>query len=33
MVAYLKASPHEKTYSDYQWAVREVEKEESMELS
>ena len=33
MVAYLKASPHEKTYSDYLWAVREVEKEESMELS
>ena len=33
MVAYLKASPHEKTYSDYLWAVREAEKEESMELS
>ena len=33
MVAYLKASPHEKTYSDYLRAVREVEKEESMELS
>ena len=33
MVAYLKASPHEKTYSDYLWAAREVEKEESMELS
>ena len=33
MVAYLKASPHEKTYSDYLQAVREVEKEESMELS
>ena len=25
MVAYLKTSPHEKTYSDYLWAVREVE--------
>ena len=33
MVAYLKASPHKKTYSDYLWAAREVEKEESMELS
>ena len=33
MVAYLKASLHEKTYSDYLWAVRETEKEESMELS
>ena len=33
MVAYLKASPHKKTYSDYLQAVREVEKEESMELS
>ena len=33
MVAYLKASPHEKTYSDYLQAAREVEKEESMELS
>ena len=33
MVAYLKASQHEKTYSDYLRAVREVEKEESMELS
>ena len=33
MVAYLKASPHEKTYSDYLRAAREVEKEESMELS
>ena len=33
MVAYLKASPHEKTYSDYLWALKEVEKEESMELS
>ena len=33
MVAYLKASWHEKTYSDYLWAVRGAEKEESMELS
>ena len=33
MVAYLKASLHEKTYSDYLWTVREVEKEESIELS
>ena len=33
MVSYLKASPHEKTYSDYLQAVREAEKEESMELS
>ena len=33
MVAYLKASLHEKTYSDYLWAAREAEKEESMELS
>ena len=32
MVAYLKASPHEKTYLDYLQAVREAEKEESMEL-
>ena len=32
MVAYLKASLHEKTYSDYLRAVREVDKEESMEL-
>ena len=32
MVAYLKASPHKKTYSDYLHAVREAEKEESMEL-
>ena len=28
MVAYLKASTYEKTYSDYLWAVREAEKEE-----
>ena len=33
MVAYLKASLHEKTYSNYLWAAREVKKEESMELS
>ena len=33
MVAYLKASPQEKTYSDYLWAAREVEKEDSTELS
>ena len=33
VVAYLKASPQEKTYSDYLWATREAEKEDSMELS
>ena len=33
MVAYLKASLHEKTHSDYLQAAREAEKEESMELS
>ena len=33
MMAYLKASLHEKTYSNYLQAVREAEKEESMELS
>ena len=33
MVAYFKASLHEKAYSDYLQAMREVEKEESMELS
>ena len=33
MVAYLQASPHEKTFSNYIWAAREAEKEESMELS
>ena len=33
MVAYLKASLQEKTYSDYLLAAREVEKEDSMELS
>ena len=32
-VAYLKASLHKKTYSDYLQAVREAEREESMELS
>ena len=32
-MAYLKATLQEKTYSDYLWAAREVEKEESMELS
>ena len=33
MVAYLKASPQEKTYSNYLWTAREAEKEDSMELS
>ena len=33
MVAYLKASPQEKTYSDYLQAAREVGKEDTMELS
>ena len=33
MVAYLKASRQEKTYSDYLQAAREAEKEGSMELS
>ena len=33
MVAYLKASPHKKTYSNYLWAEKEAEKEDSMELS
>ena len=33
MVAYLKASLHEKTYSGYLRAANEAEKEESMELS
>ena len=32
MVAYLKASPPEKIYSDYLWAAREAEKEDSMEF-
>ena len=33
MVAYLKASPQEKTYSDYLQATMEAEKEDFMELS
>ena len=33
MVAYLKASPQEKTYSNYLQVTREAEKEDSMELS
>ena len=33
MVAYLKADPQEKSYSDYLWAAREAEKGDSMELS
>ena len=33
MVAYLKASTNENTYSDYLRAVREAEKEEVMEPS
>ena len=33
MVAYLKASPQEKTYSDYLQAVREAKKEDYMEPS
>ena len=33
MVAYLKASANEKTYSDYLCAVQEAEKEEEMEPS
>ena len=33
MVAYLKASAHEKMNSDYVWAAREAEKEEAMEPS
>ena len=32
MVAYLKAGPQVRTYSDYLRDVREVEKEDSMEL-
>ena len=31
MVTYLKASPQEKTYYDYQQAAREAKKEDSME--
>ena len=33
LVAYLKASTNEKTYSDYLQAVREAEKEEALEPS
>ena len=33
MVAYPNASQQEKTYSNYLWATREAEKEDSMELS
>ena len=33
MVAYLKASTNEKTYSDYLWPAREAEKEEAMKSS
>ena len=33
MVAYLKASTNEKTYSDCLWAVRKAEKEEAMDPS
>ena len=33
MVAYLKASTNEKTYSNHLWAAREAEKEEIMEQS
>ena len=33
MVAYLKASPQEKTYSNYLQAMREAKKEDSMEPS
>ena len=33
MVAYLKADPQVRTYSDYLRATREAEKEDSIELS
>ena len=33
MVAYLKASTNEKTYSDYLWVAREAEKEKALEPS
>ena len=33
MVAYLKATNNEKTYSDYLWAVWEAEEEERVETS
>ena len=33
MVVYLKATPNEKTYSDYPHVIQEAEKEEAMEPS
>ena len=33
MVAYLKAGPQVRTYSDYLRATREADKEDSIELS
>ena len=33
MVAYLKVGPQVRTYSDYLRAIREAEKEDSIELS
>ena len=33
MVAYIKAGPQVRTYSDYLRATREAEKEDSIELS
>ena len=33
MVAFLKASPQEKTYSDYLKVAREAEKQDSMDSS
>ena len=33
MVAYLKANPQKKMYSDYLWAIREAKKEDSIEPS
>ena len=33
MVVYLKASPQEKSYSDYLQAARDAEKEDPVELS
>ena len=33
MVAYLKAGPQVRTYSDYLRAAREAEKEDSLEMS
>ena len=32
MVAYLKAGPQVRTYSDYLWAAQEAKKEDSIEL-